>query len=183
MLKRFIVSRIAAFERRYGYDMGYARMILRTRLHAFMRFAPLARTSTYHDGVPVEAWYAAKLAATLHEDCGPCTQLVIRMAEEAGVDPNQLRAILAHDFAALAPATALALRYADAVLAHAPETDLLRAQTLERWGERGLVSLAFGIASSRLFPTLKYALGFAQHCSMLEVNGTRATFTHYRSPA
>ena len=183
MLKRFIATRIATFERRYGYDMSYARMILNTRLRAFLRFAELTKISAYHDGIALDAWYAAKLAATLHEDCGPCTQLVIRMAQEAGVAPDVLRAILAREFAALGPDVALALRYAEAVLCHAPALESLRAEVQRRWGERGLVSLAFGIASSRMFPTLKVALGFAHSCSVLEVNGEQAPFKRATVPA
>jgi alkylhydroperoxidase family enzyme len=176
MLKRLIAGRLAAFERRYGYDMSYARMLLNTRLRAFLRFAELTKISQYHDGIALSPWYAAKLAATLHEDCGPCTQLVIRMAQEAGVAPAVVRAILARDFAELEPDVALALRYAEAVLSHAPELDSLRAEAQRRWGDRGLVSLALGIASSRMFPTLKYALGFAHDCAVLEVNGEQAPF-------
>jgi hypothetical protein len=176
MLKSLIDSRIKAFERRYGYDMSYARMLLRTRLQAFMRFAQVTKMSTYQDGVPRDPWYAAKIAATLFEDCGPCTQLVIRMAEEAKVPPQMLRAVLARDFAALEPGTALGLRYAEAVLAHSPAMESLRQQIIMQWGERGLVSLAFAITTGRLFPTLKYALGYGHSCARLDVDGEVTPF-------
>jgi hypothetical protein len=35
------------------------------------------------------------------EDCGPCTQLVIDMAQRKGVNPDILRAIVARDFTAM----------------------------------------------------------------------------------
>ncbi len=87
-----------------------------------------------------------------------------------------VRAILAREFAVLEPDVVLALRYAEAVLSHAPELDPLHAEIQRRWGNRGLVSLAFGITSSRMFPLLKYALGFAHTCAVLEVNRERAPF-------
>ena len=35
----------------------------------------------YHKGIPAAPLYAAKLVGTLAEDCGPCTQLVVSLAE------------------------------------------------------------------------------------------------------
>ena len=177
MLKRFIGSRLSAFERRYQYDMSYLRQVLKIRLRAFLAFAPVTKLSSYRDGLPVDAWYAAKLAATLHEDCGPCTQLVVRMAEEAGVSHTVLRSILKRDFEQLNASAALGLRYAEGVLTNAPGLDSLRDEVRNQWGDRGLVSLAFGITASRLFPTLKRALGYAQHCSTLGVDGEPIAFT------
>ena len=181
MLRALINSRITAFEHRYGYDMSYARMLVGTRLRAFFAFAQVTKMSTYCDGTPRAAWYAAKIAATMHEDCGPCTQLLIRMAEEAGVPPTVLRAVLARDFATLEPAVGLALRYTEAVLAHSTETESLRQQIVAEWGHRGLVSLAFAITAGRLFPTLKYALGYAHSCARLEVDGELASFVRPHS--
>ena len=39
------------------------------------------------------------------------------------------------------------------------------------WGRRAVVSLAFAITASRLFPTLKYALGHGHACRKLDVEG------------
>ena len=74
------------------------------------------------------------------------------------------------------------LRYAEAVLAHAPERESLRQEVVTQWGERGLISLAFAVASGRLFPTQKYALGYAHSCARLDVNGEVAPFVRPASP-
>jgi hypothetical protein len=47
----------------------------------------------------------------------------------------------------------------------------LREGILRRWGERGLISLAFAILSARMYPTLKYALGHGQACTRLVIGG------------
>jgi hypothetical protein len=39
------------------------------------------------------------------------------------------------------------------------------------FGRRGLVSIALGITASRLYPTLKYALGYGKECRRVMVNG------------
>ena len=67
--------------------------------------------------------------------------------------------------------TGLAYRFAKASLAHDLAADELRAEILKRWGERGLISLSFALAASRVFPTVKYALGHGKACTRLTVGG------------
>jgi hypothetical protein len=66
---------------------------------------------------------------------------------------------------------ALAARFAQKTLAHAPEADDLREEVVRMWGKRALISLAFAIMSARLFPTLKYALGHGHACTRLTIGG------------
>jgi hypothetical protein len=148
---------------------------LRDVLHADPRaltaFGKVAALSNYHKDVPPAAYCAAGIVGTMTEDCGPCTQLVIDMAQRKGVDPNVLRAIVARDFTGMPFEVALAARFAEASLQHAPEADDLREEVLRRFGKRGLVSLAFAMTASRLYPTLKYALGHGRACTRLTVGG------------
>ena len=171
MLKWLIRKRLAAFEREYDYDMSYARDILEADPGALLRFMKVMGMSTYRKGVPADAWYAATVVATVAEDCGPCTQLVVTMAEREGVSSDVLRVVLERDVEAMSPDVALAYRFAHAALAHDPEADSLREQVVEHWGKKGLVSLAFAVTTARLFPTLKYALGHGRTCARVSVGG------------
>ena len=40
-----------------------------------------------------------------------------------------------------------------------------------------IVSLAFGITTARVFPTLKYALGYGRTCTQVRVAGTTTAVT------
>jgi hypothetical protein len=171
MLDWLIRWRLAAFERDFGYDADYARTLLAADRRALLAFAKLQRISTYCKDLPAAAWYAAKILAARREDCGPCTQLMVTMAERAGVETAMLRAIVAGDLAAMPADAALAYRFARAVLDHDPAADHLRAEVLGRFGPRGLVSLAFGITAARLYPTVKYALGHAASCARITIGG------------
>ena len=91
MVKKLLTAQIKAFETRYNYDMGYAHRLLRASRGAFIRFALFSRFALVREQVPVAPWYAARIAATLYEDCGPCTQLVVHMAAEAGLASTTLR--------------------------------------------------------------------------------------------
>jgi uncharacterized lipoprotein YbaY len=172
MLKWLIRTRLTAFEKRYAYDVGYARDLLAADARAFFAYAKLQGISRYRKDVPREVHFAVKLVGTMAEDCGSCTQLMVAMALEQGVGPAILSAVLRREDAALSEDVRLGVRFARASLAHSPEADALREAVVARWGERALISLAFGLAAARVFPTLKYALGHGVACQRVVVAGT-----------
>ena len=174
MLKWLIRRRIAAFERAYSYDLGYVYEILDVGVRAVLVFNRIMPMSRYRHDAPRDAWFAAKIATALSEDCGPCTQLAVTMAERAGVDADSLRAILSGDVSGMTPDAALGFSFATATLAHDPAADQHREEIERRWGKHGLVSLAFVIASARVFPTVKYALGHGKACQRVTVGGAPA---------
>ena len=174
MLKWFLRRQIAAFERTWNYDASYIREMIDVDPRAMMAFGKVQGLSRYRKSVPLEAYCAAGLIAVMAEDCGPCTQLGIDMAQRQGARPAILRAIVAHDYVAMPEDVALAARFTEATLCHAPEADDLREEVLRRWGKRGLISLAFAILSARMYPTLKYALGHGQACTRLVIGGEAA---------
>jgi hypothetical protein len=64
------------------------------------------------------------------------------------------------------------IAFVQASLAHDTAADELRTEIVKRWGRQGVISLAFALASARVFPTIKYALGHEQACSRLTVAGS-----------
>ncbi len=183
MLKWLLRRQIAAFERTYDYNSNYLHDILDADTNAALRFARVMGISRYHKDIALEALYAAKLAATMAEDCGPCTQLNVTMAERSGVAPAVLKTIIARDERAMPRDAALGFRFAEAVIRHDAAADGLREEILSRWGKRALVSLAFAITAGRIFPTVKYALGHARSCVQVKVGGTVAPVSHADSVA
>ena len=172
MLSWLLKRRIDAFERDYGYDASYLRDMLAADVKSVIALWKVQGLSQYRKGVPREAWYAAGLAGVLSEDCGPCTQLAIAMAERDGVAADTLRAIVAGDTRMMPDEAVLAYRFAKASLARDAAADELRIEIVKRWGQQGLISLAFALASARIFPTVKYALGHGQACSRVTVAGS-----------
>ncbi len=171
MLKWLIRNRLAAFERTFEYDMSYARDILDTDVGAFLAFARVQKMGTYRKDVPVDVHYAAKLVGLMAEDCGPCTQLVVTMALREKVDPKQLSAVLRGDDEALSEDVWLGVKFARASLAHDPAADALRDTIVAKWGQRALISIAFALTMSRVYPTIKYALGHGKTCERVVVAG------------
>ena len=168
MLTWIIKNRIAAFERQCGYDASYLRELLAIDPKAFWAFAKVQKMK-YRKGVPRDVYYAASITAAMAEDCGPCTQLVVGFALGEGSTHTVIGNIVTGDLVALPEEVALAVTFTRAVLAHSIEADDLRADIERRWGKRAVASLALAIAGARVYPTVKYALGYGKACTRVTV--------------
>jgi len=181
MIRRLMRKRIDRFEREWNYDASYMRDLIEASPRAAWLFARATALGKFRRDVPLEAWFAAGITAVRQEDCGPCTQLGVAMAERAGVSPQVLRAVLADNPEAMPPDVALVWRFTRATLAHDPAADEYREEIVKRWGRRALISLAFAITASRIYPTVKYALGHGKACSRVIVGEKAMMFDHGRA--
>ena len=176
MLRALLKGQIDKMERAWGYDASYLRFLLRASPMSFLKFGFVSQMVD-RKAAPADALAAAGIAGTLVEDCGPCTQISVDMAAAGGVKPAILRAILAGDEVAMGQAAALAWRFAKASLARDMEAaDPLREEIVRRWGETGLAAISLALTTARMYPTLKYALGYGHACSRVTVAGEAALF-------
>lgn len=171
MVRWFLSRQIDAFERQYEYDMGYARDILAADPRALLAFSKVQALSAYRKDVPRDVYAAVSITGTASADCGPCTQLVVTMALRDGVPARAIANVLEERDAELSDDMRLGVVFARASLAHSAEADAPRAQIVARFGERALVSLAFALTLSQVYPTLKYALGHGKACQRVRVAG------------
>lgn len=172
MLKTIMAAAIGRLEKRYDYDATYVRDLLEASPKALRAFGGVQTLSGFREGAPGAAIAAAGLVGTMTEDCGPCVQIGVKIAEENGVPATVLRGILTGDHDLMGPDASLAYRFAKASLARDLErSDALRDNLLERWGPRGLAAIALAIASARVYPTIKYAMGHGKACSRVQVAG------------
>ena len=178
MIKWALRKALDKFEKNWHYDASYMREMIDVSPRAAWLFSRAAALGQFRRDLPIEAWTAAGITAIRHEDCGPCTQLGVTMAERAGVSPAVLHALLTDDSAAMPPDVALVWRFTRATLAHDPAADEYREAIVQRWGRRALISLAFAITASRIYPTVKYALGHGKACMRVVVAGTPVLLDH-----
>ena len=172
MIKWTLHKAIDKFEREWHYDASYMREMIEASPRAAWLFARVTALGQFRRDVPIDAWSAAGITAVRHEDCGPCTQLAVTMAERAGVSPAVLRALLEDRPDAMPPDVALVWKFTRATLAHDAAADAYRDAIVKRWGRRALVSVAFAITAARIYPTVKYALGHGKACMRVVVGGT-----------
>lgn len=171
MLRWFMKRRLLAFGASFNYDADYLVQIVDADTAAGFAIAGLSKAADYQADAPKAAWYAAKIVAAMSEDCGPCTQLAVDMAERAGVAAEDLRAIVAGDIAAMSGEASLGYRFAKAVLAGSPEIDGLRQMIVAQWGRKALGAIALVSVVSRSFPRLRLALGHHDSCHAVDVAG------------
>lgn len=154
------------FGRHYDYDVSYIEELLDTSPEAFRAFEaamPMARVKKL---APTEAIFIAKIAAMRAQDCGPCTELNIKMAREAGVTETVIQGAL-RGGEGLPPEQRDIHDYARAVaLNEEMEPDLL-PRLLKRLGKPVLAEIAVNIIAMRLYPALKRAFGHAKSCSLI----------------
>ncbi len=171
-MRSFFARRILhRFSQRYGYNTGYLEMLLKESPAAFFKFAPLMKASRHREVIPIEASFAAGITGAKAEDCGPCAQLVVDMALEAGVPKDQIEAVVCRDVRAMNDDVVLAFRFADAVVRRSADEDEHREAIRARWGQKGVVDLSFALQMGRMFPMMKAALGYAKDCRRISVGG------------
>jgi AhpD family alkylhydroperoxidase len=157
-------------ERKVGESVDYLRHIANVSPGALVRFATIGPFANCRKVLPADAWFTAQVVASQREDCGTCLQIVINLARQAGVDRRRLRAVLDGDPEALPDDLADVYRFTRAVIGATGDEDRLRETLRNRYGERGLVELAYAIAASRIPPTVKRALGYSKSCSAVGVD-------------
>jgi hypothetical protein len=171
MLKWIIHRKLRKFEQAYGYDASYMHEVLDLDLDAFRKFGRAIAVSSYRKDTPADVYFAATLTASMHADCGPCTQLGVAFALQTGVPARTVAAIIAGDVAAMTSDVALGVRFARAVLARAADANELREEIVRRWGPRAVIALVFGMMAAQMYPAMKYALGHGQACTRVVVAG------------
>src|SRR3954465_3424419 len=126
MIKWALHKVIGKFERDRNYDASYMRDIIDASPRAAWLFSRVTALGQFRRDLPIDAWCAAGITAVRHEDCGPCTQLGVSMAERAGVSPATLRAVLTDDVDAMPADVALVWKFTRATLAHDAAADEYR---------------------------------------------------------
>jgi len=154
-----------------GESADWLRKMSRVAPKAFRRFLLFVPMSRLVDRVPPEAHAAARIAAMLAEDCGPCLQTTVTLLEHAGIEPRLLRAALRGDTAAMEEKTRTAYLFAAHVVAKDPGSEELRRLIEQWWGKAGTIELALAIASGHVYPAVKRAMGYAQACQGVTVAG------------
>ncbi|HEX5053255.1 MAG TPA: hypothetical protein VFZ65_15880 [Planctomycetota bacterium] len=154
---------LRTFGERYGYDTSYMERLLDAAPNAYERFAAAMAMSQPGEALSREAGAVAAVTVLRGDDCGPCLQLTLRMAVEAGVDRKLLETALDHPERLPAPLRDIH-ELARQVVA-GENGDLERIARLEAsLGKQAFGELAVAITGARIYPTLKRALGEARSC-------------------
>jgi alkylhydroperoxidase family enzyme len=170
MIRSIILRRLDKEEKKLGESVEYLRHVVRTSLGAFFAFVKFMKMAQYRKALPADAAAVAGLVATMHEDCGTCVQIGVHLARAQGVPAEVLRAVVERRPEALPEKLADVYRFAEKVCAASYDEGELRERVRAHYGEEGLVEMALAMASAKVFPVTKRALGYAVSCRKVEVN-------------
>lgn len=168
----FVERNLRQMETRYDYSFDYVRYMWHTSRSAFRRFSfGFMWFAKGRDALPADAAAIAGIVSTMHADCGPCTQISVNIALEAGVDPKILEHAVSGNLDALPANLALIYRFASAIVAGDYQAGEMREDVIRIYGEKGLIDLASAIASGQVYPMMKRTMGFGETCLKVRVGG------------
>lgn len=169
MIKHILRKSARKFGQRYDYNTAYMETIINASTSAGLRLSAFPILSQYRGPSNArDVWAGALLSSTLDGDCGPCGQLIVDMALEAGVPRDALRACIEGQ-PHIAGDTGLGFRFATAAIAGSLEADNLGAEIEEKYGHKAVISAAFAAASGRMYPVLKRGIGHGSACQKLMI--------------
>lgn len=167
----FAERSLRKMEKRYDYSFDYVRYLWHVSRPAYRRFTfGFMWFATGREVLPADAGAVAGIVSTLHADCGPCTQITVNIAAEAGVPASVLSAAVSGDLNALPENLALVYRFTHAVVNADYNASEMREEVVKLYGEKGLADMAAVIAAGQVYPSLKRTLGFGETCLKVTVN-------------
>ncbi|QIL90678.1 hypothetical protein ACONUD_15915 [Microbulbifer harenosus] len=161
-------QQLAEFGEYYRYDVGYLQDFLQLApkgYEAFQGFQPL---SLYRDQLPLDIYWVSRLASMQIADCGECLQLTVRMALEAGLDKNLVKACI-EGGSRLPESLKDVYDFASAVASYRAIDPQLDARIDQQLDKAQRIELGICVATAAVYPTIKRALGIAQRCSLVEI--------------
>lgn len=163
-----ILNSLNAFDEKYQYDSTYMKDLLDSSPEGFKTFhgfMPMAQFRQEAEPIP---YFLSKIVATQSEDCGSCLQLVVRMAQEAGISNEIIEGGL-NQGKGLSSELKDVYDFTIGVAANQALEESLVERMEKKHGKTGISELSLCIASAKVFPTLKRALGYAKSCSLVTI--------------
>jgi AhpD family alkylhydroperoxidase len=169
MLKWVLTSMIDGARKHLGVDdMDYAYRLRDVAPGRLIRFSFIKTVEGPRKATPPSVYHAAGLAAAMVEDCGPCVQIHVNLALKDRVPPEVMAALVQGQLDRAPSDAALGFRFGDAV-ARGYACDDLRDAIAQKWGDTGVIELAFTIATARFYPAVKRGMGYAHACEKIKI--------------
>lgn len=133
--------------------------------HAFEKMMHFSPAANHRHAAPAALFHAARIGATLVEDCGPCAITAASGALADGLPRKQVNQMLAGGSALLADEK-LCFDFGQAVATGSPEAFPLGDQIEAQHSRDVRFELAMSAAIVRSYPAMKRGLGLTKSCSL-----------------
>ena len=159
---------IKATEGSAPQEVAYLREIAAAPGGAFEKFAHFMPATLHRHDAPADIFHAARIAATLAEDCGPCALTAAEGALVDGVSREKINLMLASS-SDLQEGEALAFKFGTAVAAQSADAFELGDEIEALYGRSVRLELAMTVATVRSYPAMKRGLGLTKSCSLTKL--------------
>lgn len=156
------------FENQYNYDCTYMRELLEHSPEGFAKFANFLPLSSHREKLSPDDYWVSKLVAMQAEDCGDCLQLNVRMAVEEGISKTTVEAVL-EGGDTLPSKLKDVYQYAKYLTANSSIDPQLVDRVTKYYDKGALLELGLCVATAKVFPTIKRALGYTRSCSLVKI--------------
>lgn len=157
-----IVDRLTPDESQYVHEIAAAPG---RPLEKFMHFMP---ASNHRYIASEELVAAARIGASLVEDCGPCAMTSAQISLREGVSKAIVNAALAGG-SDLPEDEKLAFDFGEAIASQSIEADQYGDAIEQRYDRTVRLELAMVAATSRVYPAMKRGLGLTTACSAMKL--------------
>ncbi len=154
---------LAAFDRMNPGESAYLHEIAAAPGHAFDKLMHFMPASLHRHVAPPDLFHAARIGATLAEDCGPCALTAAQGALADGVGRDTINRLLAAD---PEPALDTAFAFGQAIARQSADAFDLGDRIEAGHGRTVRVELAMTAAIVRSYPAMKRGLGLTRACSL-----------------
>lgn len=133
--------------------------------HVFEKMMHFAPAALHRHEAPSNIFHAARIGATLAEDCGPCAITAANGALADGVARDKVNLIL-NDKEGLSEDEALAFEFGQAIATQSADAFELGDQIEAKHSRNVRFELAMTAAIVRSYPAMKRGLGLTRSCSL-----------------
>ncbi|AWF79372.1 hypothetical protein BTJ40_00175 [Microbulbifer sp. A4B17] len=168
MSKQQHLQEMEDFSQKYRYDMDYLREFLESSPEGFEKFSNFQPLSMHREFLPIDVFWVSKIAAMQVADCGMCLQLNVRMALEAGIEPQLIKACI-QGGSSLPEHLQDIFDFSTAVASYKTIDPVLNERIDVQLDKRQRIELGVSVATASVFPTIKRAMGYTQRCSLVEI--------------
>ena len=145
-------------------DADYIDEIAAAPGHALDRYLGFVAATAHRHAAPVALFHAARIGATMAEDCGGCTMICARAALADGIERATVNLML-RGGEGLAPDLATAFAFGQAIASQSLDATSLGDKIETDHGRIVRLELAMAAALVRGYPALKRGLGLSQSCA------------------
>jgi predicted nucleotidyltransferase len=166
MLRTIFNYLLTSGERQLGESVDWARYMLKTSIGATLKYFMFIPFSTHGRKASSNEITVARLISVKKESCGSCVQIEINLAKQFGVKREVIQSTLRGEYSMLGPNLELVAKFSESILTQDGNEMELKRKLVEIFGEKIHVEICLALATAKVYPIAKRAMGFATACNL-----------------